>query len=149
MIDKAVLPNKCFLDSNIWLYAFNKSQDTRKHAVANQLLRAKGFIISTQVINEVCRNLIKKASFSDAQIKNVVVAFYKRCEVVCFDQSILLNAVSVREQYQISFWDSLIVASALSADASLLYSEDMQDGLLIDAKLTVANPFQSLKRLLK
>ena len=139
----------CFLDSNIWLYAFNKSQDARKHAVANQLLRAKGFTISTQVINEVCRNLIKKASFSDAQIENVVNAFYKRCEVICFDQTILLNAVSVREQYQISSWDSLIVASALKADADFLYSEDMQDGLLINEKLTVVNPFQSSERLLK
>jgi predicted nucleic acid-binding protein len=141
MIDKIAAPNKCFIDSNVWLYALSTLQDARKHAIANQLLRSTGFMISTQVINEVCRNLIKKASFSDAQIKGVITAFYKRCDVVRFDQSIFLGAVSVREHYQISFWDSLIVASALNAEAEFLYSEDMQDGLLIQERLTIINPF--------
>jgi predicted nucleic acid-binding protein len=144
MIDKTgqiVVPNKCFLDSNIWLYAFNAPQDSHKHTIANRLLQAKGFIVSTQVINEVCRNLIKKASFSDAQITSVINAFYKRCDVVCFDKSILLAAANVRDHYRISFWDSLIVSSALSAKAEFLYSEDMQDGLLIEEKLTIISPF--------
>lgn len=140
MTDKTVSPNKCFIDSNIWLYALTEAQDARKHAIANQLLRATGFVISTQVINEVCRNLIKKASFSNAQIRGVINAFYKRCNVTCFDQNILINAIDIRERHQISFWDSLIVASAVSADAELLYSEDMQNGLLI-RDLTIVNPF--------
>jgi predicted nucleic acid-binding protein len=78
MIDKIAAPNKCFIDSNVWLYALSTLQDARKHAIANQLLRSTGFMISTQAINEVCRNLIKKASFSDAQIKGVIAPNYSR-----------------------------------------------------------------------
>ena len=140
MTDKTTLPSKCFVDSNIWLYALTEAQDARKHVIANQLLRATGFIISTQVINEVCRNLIKKASFSNAQIRGVINAFYKRCDVAHFDQNILLNAINIRERHQVSFWDSLIVASTASTNAELLYSEDMQDGLSI-GELTIVNPF--------
>lgn len=50
----------CFLDTNIWLYAFVESQDETKSAVARQLINDNVFIVSTQVINEVCVNLIKK-----------------------------------------------------------------------------------------
>ena len=84
MKDRTPLPKQCFIDSNIWLYALNKRQDEHKHAVANQLVRAKGFIVSTQVINEVCSNIVKKASISQAQTVVVVKAFYQRCHVISF-----------------------------------------------------------------
>ena len=48
--------------------------------------------------------------------------------------------VSVASKYNVSFWDSLIIASALDNKCTLLYSEDMQHGLLVDNKLKVVNP---------
>jgi predicted nucleic acid-binding protein len=52
--------------------------------------------------------------------------------------------VKLRDRYLISFWDSLIVASAVLGDATILYSEDMQDGLIINNSLQVINPFKDL-----
>jgi predicted nucleic acid-binding protein len=52
-----------------------------------------------------------------------------------------LKASQVRQQYLLSFWDSIIVASALTAGVSVLYSEDMQHGLMIEEQLQVRNPF--------
>ncbi len=58
------------------------------------------------------------------------------------NQEILLKASELRMKYSLSFWDSLIVASALAANAEILYSEDMQNGLLIENKLRIINPFE-------
>jgi predicted nucleic acid-binding protein len=48
----------------------------------------------------------------------------------------------LREQYAFSFWDSLIVSSALHAEAAVLYSEDMQDGLVVEKRVRIINPFK-------
>ena len=45
-------------------------------------------------------------------------------------------------QYKFSYWDSLIIASALENECDTLYTEDMQDGLIIEGKLTIVNPFK-------
>jgi predicted nucleic acid-binding protein len=51
------------------------------------------------------------------------------------------KAVKIRGDYTLSFWDSLIVASALENDANILFSEDMHNGLRVRKKLTIQNPF--------
>lgn len=114
-----------FLDSNIWLYALIQSQNINKHAIANQVVRANRIFISTQVINEVCINLIRKASFSEEQIYALITAFYQTYTVVELGVDILLKASELRSRYLLSFWDSQIVASALYAGAKILVSEDM------------------------
>lgn len=50
-------------------------------------------------------------------------------------------AFEIRQEYNISYWDSLVVASALESSCDLLYSEDMQDGLIIKDRLKIINPF--------
>ncbi|MGK7895540.1 MAG: PIN domain-containing protein [Xenococcus sp. (in: cyanobacteria)] len=132
----------CFVDSNIWLYAFSTDQkEETKRILAKQLIKEKSIIISTQVINEVCRNLLKKHKLDEKSISNLIASFYSKYQVISFNIDILESASNLRNQYSVSFWDSLIVACALSADVNILYSEDMQDGLTSDKKLTIINPF--------
>jgi predicted nucleic acid-binding protein len=57
------------------------------------------------------------------------------------DEGILLDGSQLRQEYALSFWDSMVVACALAADAQILYSEDMQDGLIIRETLEIKNPF--------
>ncbi|WP_287732004.1 PIN domain-containing protein [Microcystis sp. M090S1] len=97
--------------------------------------------MSTQIINEVCAVLSKKAKITEVQIREIIQEFYDGCVVIQLDRNIILRASELRTQYSFSFWDSLIVASALAADASILCSEDMQDGLIISNQLTLINPF--------
>ncbi|MBE9110866.1 PIN domain-containing protein [Nodosilinea sp. LEGE 07298] len=141
MTDNVVQPHSCFVDSNVWLYAFNRRQDEAKHQIAKAIVAEPDLLVSTQVINEVCKNLLQKASFSEAQISKVITAFYKRCRVTHLSKEILLQASVLRTRYQLSFWDSLICAAALNTGAIILYSEDMHDGLNIENRLTVTNPF--------
>jgi predicted nucleic acid-binding protein len=143
MIDKQTSASY-FIDSNIWLYAFIQSQDSRKHKIANEVTRSENIFISTQVINEVCSNLIKKTSLSKQEIQGIITGFYQSCTVIEFNESILLKAAELRSQYQLSYWDSLIVSSSLFAKVNVLLSEDMQHGLIIEKSFEIFNPFRVL-----
>ncbi|MCX7838063.1 MAG: PIN domain-containing protein [Anaerolineae bacterium] len=131
----------CFIDTNIWLYAFIETSETTKSARARTLIQENDPIVSTQVINEVCVNLLRRANFTEEQITQLVESFYEKYRVIELTKSVLLLASQVRQQYSLSFWDSTIVAAALSAGVPVLYSEDMQHGLTIEEQLQICNPF--------
>ena len=98
-------------------------------------------VVSTQVIHELAANLIKKADFVEAQIREIVGDFYQDCEVADADRKAMLTASRLREKYHLSYWDSLIAAAALETDCATLYTEDMQHGLVIETSLTIIDPF--------
>lgn len=137
-----------FIDTNVWLYRLFDDQKIeaterdRKRNIAISITSNEGIIISTQVVNEVSANLLKKAAFNEEQIKTVIQSLYRRCTVVEFNLNIFESASDIRSRYNFSFWDGLIIACALSAKASILYSEDMQDGLVVAGQLEIVNPFK-------
>lgn len=134
----------CFIDSNIWLYSFVESQNAQKTYIAKSIVRNENIVISVQVINEVCVNLIRKAHFSEEKIRRLVESFYIKYRVVETNKGSLVKASDIRDQHCFSFWDSHVLASALSANVDILYSEDMQDGFVI-ANTKIVNPFKFLK----
>ena len=133
----------CIVDSNIWLYAFIETQDAGKSAVAKSLIQSKDIAItvSTQIINEVCVNLVRKAHFSEKKIRELIESFHSRYDIIGIDRELLLRASEIREHHSFSFWDSLIFASALYAGAEIVYSEDMQNDFVID-KTRIVDPFK-------
>jgi len=131
----------CFVDTNVWLYAFIESQDPEKTIVANTIIQNNEVMISSQVINEVCVNLIKKTRFDEAGIQDLIKSFYSQYRVVDINRAVLLKASELRQRYQLSFWDSLIVSCARSAGATVVYSEDMDAGLVVEKRLRIVNPF--------
>ncbi len=139
---------QAFIDSNVWLYRFladqdpDPQEDARKRSISIALTDAEGIAVSTQVVNEVCSVLIKRAAFNEAQILNLIEAFEERCEIADLTIAGLKCAANLRTLYHLSFWDSLIVACAVQSDAPILYSEDMQHGLLVSGKLEIINPFR-------
>jgi predicted nucleic acid-binding protein len=142
-VTAASASNQYFIDTNVWLYAFITGQDITKTQRARTLLQQPiPIAISTQVINEVCVNLIKREQFTPAQTRDVINDFYAAYTVIVLDHMVLVTATTLRERYTFSYWDSLIVASALASGASTLLSEDMHDGLVVDQRLTITNPFK-------
>ncbi|HXG68671.1 MAG TPA: PIN domain-containing protein [Blastocatellia bacterium] len=131
----------CFIDTNVWLYAFIQSQDQNKSAIAKTIIQQSEIIVSAQVINEVCVNLIKKAHFDEPRIQQLIHSFYHKYSVAALEEAVLLTASDLRQKWQLSFWDSVIVSSALSGGATILYSEDMHSGLVIENRLRIINPF--------
>jgi predicted nucleic acid-binding protein len=135
--------DSCFIDSNVWIYALTIHDDPTKTQQAHQLISTQTTMaVSTQVIDEVCVNLLKKAAFTETELRDIADDFFMQCNVIEIGQDIIRNASFVREQHSLSFWDSLIVASALASGATILYSEDMHDGLTIEG-VTIVNPFRT------
>jgi predicted nucleic acid-binding protein len=132
-----------FLDSNVWLYALIARQDAQKTSMAKKLIRGnRGEIaMSSQVIIEVGVNLLRKGSFSESQVSKFIKDSYKNFQVVDVTESVLLQASELRARYSLSYFDSMIVSAALESKSSVLYSEDMQDGLLVEGQITITNPF--------
>jgi len=132
----------CFIDTNIWLYAFISSQDKWKNSIASQVISDHDIIVSTQVVNEISVNLLRKADVCEQDIRKLIRSFYARYEIIGLDEILLLNASDIRTRLSLSFWDSLIVTSALHGGANFLITEDMQHNQLIDGTLRVINPFK-------
>ena len=96
--------------------------------------------LSTQVIAEVSTNLLRKGIASESEIAELVDDFYREHTVVPIDQQTFRDGSALRIRYSFSFWDSLIVATALQSGAETLYSEDMQHGFVVDGRLRIINP---------
>ena len=136
------MTDKIFLDSNIWLYLFLKDELNKYKIVEKYILENSDtpMFISYQVINEVTNQLLRK-DFSETIIKENIEYLYKICTIHNYSKDIILLASSLREKYSFSFWDSMIVASAINCGCSTLASEDMHDGLKID-NMIIRNIFE-------
>ncbi|MFZ0545077.1 MAG: PIN domain-containing protein [Candidatus Promineifilaceae bacterium] len=135
----------CLVDSNVWLYILLPGQDIDKAKTARDLVRSRSaaIVISTQIVNEVVNGIIKHHVMNESEIREFISRFYARYSVNPITESIQLKASQLRERYSLSHWDSLIVSAALQSGVTILFSEDMQDGLIIENQLTINNPFKS------
>lgn len=135
-----------FIDSNVFVYLFDET-DGRKRGTAERIvevgLRANSASISFQVVQETLNVITgpKLASPMDAEdarsfLEAVLVPLWR----ISTTSTLYRRALDVRSRYRYGLYDSLIVASALEAGCTRLYSEDMQDGQQIEG-LTIENPF--------
>lgn len=130
--------SKPFIDSNVILYLL--SGDTSKADKAEAMIEAGG-MMSVQVLNEVTSVCDKKLKMDWAEIEAVLQAIKANLDVTPLTELTHAKAVEIAQRYQLSFYDAHICASAIVAGAAELFSEDMQDGLLIDT-LKINNPFR-------
>jgi predicted nucleic acid-binding protein len=141
------MTDSIFIDTNIWVYAFLDNE--RDHAKQSKILAVledipaeSAVVISVQVVNEFHWILARKYGIHETTIKNKVIkGIAAFANIVPLGFEIYQYAFRIRSKYAISFWDSLIVASALDNGCNLLYSEDMQHGMVIERKLKILNPF--------
>ena len=127
-----------FLDSNIVLYL--ASEDLLKADRAQELV-AEGGTISVQVINEIANISRRKMGLSWTETRNFLLMIRGLLKVEPITIEIHDVGIGLAERYQLSVYDSMIVSAALSAGCDTLFSEDLQDGLLISGRLRVLNPF--------
>jgi len=137
------MTDKPTLDTNVLIYAFGKQDDDRKQ-IAKTLI-SKCTVISLQVANETAYVLLRKFKFAPNELDKVI-AFMKQNFVISdLNIHILDQTIKISVQYGLSFWDSMMVASALNNHCSILYSEDMQDKQIIEGRLQIINPFKNLQ----
>jgi predicted nucleic acid-binding protein len=126
-----------FFDTNVLLYLV--SDDVAKANRAEQLV-AQGGVISVQVLNEFAFVAVGKKGVDFTKLREILSSFRAVCVVTALDIETHELGLNIAERYRFSIYDSLIVAAALRAGCSMLYSEDFQHGQTIE-RLTIRNPF--------
>jgi predicted nucleic acid-binding protein len=133
------MSGSAFFDTNVFVYAV--VQDDPRSQKAEELI-AEGGTVSVQVLYEFADVVRRKVKMPWVEIRFAM----ENIEVLCPDPLAITiethrEAVTIAERYGYGIYDALIVASALKARCTFLYSEDMQDGQVIDKTLTIRNPF--------
>lgn len=138
------MSDKVFLDTNLWVYFFAKDPQEKGNVVAGMINgQIPSLVISTQVLGELYNVLTRKQIFANSEAQSIVSGLVNQTSTVEVDTSKVLQAIEINIRYGYSYWDSLIIATALQSDCSILYSEDMQHDQLFDSKLRIINPFVS------
>jgi predicted nucleic acid-binding protein len=135
---------KVFVDTNVIVYAYDISAGEKHHKAMGTMkdLWSEGHgIISTQVLQEffvsVTRKITKPLDVASAK---AIVKDLSKWKTVTIDGEIILDAIDIHAEHRYSFWDSVIIASALSGGAGTLLSEDLSDKHKIKG-IVLENPF--------
>lgn len=129
---------EAFFDTNVLLYLL--SGDVAKADRAEALVTAGG-VISVQVLNEFASVASRKLGMSWPEIREVLQTLRAVCRVEPMTLETHDRGLALSERYGFAIYDSMILASALLAGCSVVFTEDLQDGQSIDGGLTVTNPF--------
>ena len=139
---------ECFIDTNLFIYQL-EAADEHKSVAADRIIRkgieTRNACISFQVVQECLNTVLRKAEIplstdeTRQYLDNVLAPLYR----VSARISLYRRALDLQVRYRYGFYDSLIVAAALDAGCTRLYSEDLQDGQRIEG-LTIENPFVEL-----
>lgn len=127
-----------FFDTNVVLYLLSAD---RVKADRSEALLAHGGVVSVQVLNEFVSVATRKLRLPWSDIREVLAAVRAACTVVPVTLDAHERALDLIEHHGLSVYDALIVAAALDAGCTTLWTEDMQDGRRFDDRLTLRNPF--------
>jgi predicted nucleic acid-binding protein len=133
--------HKVFLDSNIIIYAYSNSERA-KQGVVRRIIQENYTVISTQVLQEICNILGKKFMLDYDSVKETLrECISSNNEVYTNKPQTVFGACDIAKQHHFSFYDSLIISSALESHCNILYSEDLHHNQLVNGVLRVINPF--------
>lgn len=132
------MPAKLFIDTNIVIYSLGAN--SAKTALSAPLFTHHP-TISTQVLSETANVALKKLAMPLSETSKLLKMLEATCKVEIVTPATMQRALDIAGRYRFSWFDSLIVASALDAGCDTLYTEDLQHGQVIEDKLTVTNPF--------
>lgn len=130
--------NSFAADTNVLIYLHDKSDD-RKRKIAENIL-AENPKIPAQVISEYLNVTRRLLNLPKTEIITQCALLLKDCEIVPVSHNTLTEAANIIDKYGFQIFDAIIIAASIQANCSILYSEDMQHGFVIN-NMTVLNPF--------
>ncbi len=141
---KTCMTDRAFLDTNILVYAHDAASPEKKaksQQLIFQCLRDGLGVISPQVLSEFFVTVTRKVArpLTAAHAKKEILLLSSMA-TVDIDATLVIRAVDMREQWQLNYWDALILVSAERADCGTVYSEDLSDGQRY-GNVTVRNPY--------
>ncbi|GIK42875.1 MAG: twitching motility protein PilT [Chloroflexota bacterium] len=136
---------KILLDTNLWVYLYAKNPPEKYQAVYQIVAdQFETIVVSTQILGELFNVLTRKNLISPSEAKTIILEMATTFPILSIDTANVLLALDLNSHFQYSYWDSLVVATALLADCQVLYSEDMQHQQVIDGKMQLLNPFAAI-----
>ena len=133
--------DKVFLDTNILVYLYSEDEP-EKQFVAYNIFDRFQCVTSTQVLNEFCSVCLRKLGIPSNEILNSIKEILDNCELCYIDLTTIQKALSLNKKYGYTYYDCLVLASAILHNCKCLFSEDMQHQQSIEGKLTIINPFR-------
>jgi predicted nucleic acid-binding protein len=129
---------RCFFDTNVILYLL--SADAAKADRAESLL-AEGGVVSVQVLNEFAAVASRKLKLTLPEIREFLATVRTLCEIAPLSLQTHERGLDLIERCSFSIYDALIIAAAQLAECTVLYTEDLRHGQVIDG-LTIRDPFR-------
>ncbi|HTT38838.1 MAG TPA: PIN domain-containing protein [Burkholderiales bacterium] len=140
---------KVFVDTNVLLYRFDRDSPKKQQVAKAELRRLileRAIVLSTQVLQEFYVAATRKLKQPlEPERAAAVVDYLVRLPLLQIGAVTVQRAIALHREHSISFWDALIVQTAIAAGADLLYSEDLQSGQQFEG-VTVVDPFTAVQR---
>jgi predicted nucleic acid-binding protein len=138
------MQDKVFLDTNILIYAYSSSEVEKQKKARLLFEKYNEINISKQVINEVSNVLFNKFKLKYYEIEATILQINNITTTFNFDIDTQVEAIKLKKDYNLQFYDALIVATAIENNCNILYSEDMHNGLVVNNTIKIVNPFKIL-----
>lgn len=127
-----------FFDTNVLLYLLSKDE---KRANRAEALLGAGGVISVQVLNEFASVAAGKLAMQIREIREILSNIRAICIVKSLEIATHELGLELAQRYRFAIYDSMILAAALQAGCSTLFSEEFGHGQVIQQRLTIRNPF--------
>ncbi|HTV68599.1 MAG TPA: PIN domain-containing protein [Rhizobiaceae bacterium] len=132
-----------FIDTNVLLYSYDRGDEARRKQAQMWLSRLVGqraATINLQVVNEVTEVLLRRKWFDTPAEVFVIADAFANLGSTPIGRPETEGARKIRLRYSYSWWDCLLLASAIELGCTHFLSEDLQDGQIIEG-LTIVSPF--------
>ncbi|MDR1568787.1 MAG: PIN domain-containing protein [Streptococcaceae bacterium] len=128
---------RAFLDTNILIYIYSVDEpDKRKQAITQ--MNSYYRIVSTQILSEFCSVSIRKLMQPNV-IEESLSLIRRKNKISIVTLNTIKKGIYIQSKYNFTYYDSLIIASALETECDFLITEDLQNGQLFEEKLTIFN----------
>ena len=134
--------NRIFVDTNILIYAY-LDNDIEKRDRAIIALDKEPFLdafyISTQVLNEFC-SMFSKTKYRNKNINDYYFEILNSFGILIVSTDTISSAIKLQKKYSTSWWDALMLASAIENNCNIMFTEDLEHNQIIENKLSIINP---------
>jgi len=134
--------DKIFIDTNIVIYLYSQDEPHKSTAIKELFENCTELYISTQVLNEFIIVLSRKKNIEQKSLRKAVDELIQNFNLSIVTFETIKIALDISNQHKYSYFDCLIIASALENGCNVLYTEDMHETHIINKTLKVINPFK-------
>lgn len=132
------MSDRAFIDTNVLLYLYSEDEKSKQQCALSAIGNYDCHT-STQALNEFSNICTRKWHLPAPDIGKAIDEICAVCSVSVVSLEIVKQALTLHDKYRYSYYDCLMLASALSNDCKYLLSEDMSDGQVIEKQLTILN----------